>query len=78
MTYFEADYDHPDDLVDTIIAALEDDYQCNVHRVAKMNQVSKYRFSVSIIFTDYRLLEADINIVTKYGLPALEICGIYY
>lgn len=80
MTYFEADFgqQQPDDLVESIIAALEEDYNCEVQRVARMNQLSKFHFTVSLIFTDYRLLEAEIKVITKYGLPALEICGVYY
>lgn len=79
MTYFETDYgQQPDDFVETMIAALEDDYQCEVQRVARLKQISRCDFSVSLIFTDYRLLEAEIKVVTKYGMPALEINGTYY
>lgn len=73
--YFETEQP---DFVEEMIAALEQDYQCSVQRVARMERISQFTFTVSIIFTDYRLLEAEIKVVTRYGLPALEIHGVYY
>lgn len=75
MTYFETEQP---DFVDEMIAALEEDYQCEVERVARMKQISKYVFAVSVIFTDYRLLDAEIQITERYGLPCIEIRGVYY
>lgn len=77
MQHFETDFDNPD-FVDEMMAAIESDYGRSIARVARMKQISEYRFLVSIIFTDFRLLEAQVNICEVYGLPTIKIEGNYF
>lgn len=71
------DVEQPD-FVDEMLEAIEKDYGRSIQRIAKFNQISKYAFQISIVFSDFRLLEADLKIVEMYGLPSIEIHGIYF
>jgi len=37
-----------------------------------------YACSISIIFSDYKLLEAEIAVVEIYGIPSIKIDGKYF
>lgn len=68
------------DFADVLIDAIEKDYGRSISRIPKFKQEEKYCYSISIIFTDFCLLEAEIYIVTAYpgAAPHIEIHGMYY
>jgi hypothetical protein len=69
-----------DDFLDVLVRALENDYGRSIHRFAKVKQTGRYSWKMSIIFTDFCLMEGEILIVTPYpgAEPQVEIHGVYY
>lgn len=69
-----------DDFIDVLVNALEKDYGRSIYRFAKAKQIGKYSWQMSIIFTDFCLLEGEMHIVTPYpgAEPQVEIHGVYY
>jgi hypothetical protein len=67
------------DFADELFRMLEKDYGRSVARVAKFKRISRFNFMISIIFSDFRLMEGEIRVVeTFYGNPHIEIHGVYY
>lgn len=72
------DLEHQD-FADEMFRAIEKDYGRSIARIPKFERISKFNFLISIIFMDFRLMEAEI-IVTEagYGVPHVEIHGEYF
>lgn len=66
------------DFADQMLDAIQKDYGRTIMRIPKFKQVSKYGFKISIIFTDYRLLEASIQVIDMFDMPSITIEGNYF
>lgn len=66
------------DFGDEILRSIEKDYGRSIAKIPKFERVGRHEFLISIVFTDFRLLEAQIKIHEIYGLPAVKIEGKYY
>lgn len=69
------------DFADEMLRAIEKDYGRSIMRIPKFNKSSyeQHAFKMSIIFTDFKLLEAEVRIVYDHIFdPYIEIKGIYY
>lgn len=66
------------DFADDLLRAIEKDYGRSIAKIPKFERIGKREFLISIIFTDFRLLEAEIKVHEIYGLPAVKIEGKYY
>lgn len=66
------------DFADQMLDAIQKDYGRTIMRIPKFKQVSKYGFKISIIFTDYRLLEANIRVIDMFDMPSITIEGNYF
>lgn len=80
MREIEIDFDDTD-FFDVMIAEIEKEYGRSVARIAKLERINFDAFNVSIIFSDFRLLEAEVN-VRNYSLydfePIVQIRGEYF
>jgi hypothetical protein len=69
------------DLAEEMMKHIEKDYGRSIARIAYFKKAREpYTFDIKIIFTDFRLLEAKIQ-VTPYDyfeLPSIQIQGIYH
>ncbi|MBT2728376.1 hypothetical protein J7E63_15715 [Bacillus sp. ISL-75] len=75
-------YDREDfngvDFADDLLRSIEKDYGKSIMKIPKFKRIGSTLFEISIIFSDYRLLEAEINIAEIYGMPAIKVNGTYY
>lgn len=70
---------YDDNFADEIFRAVEKDYGRGIARIPKFKRISKFTFLISIIFADFRLLEAEIHVTEAgYGIPHIEIHGEYF
>lgn len=70
-----------EDFADVMFRSLEKDYGRSIARIAKFERISRFRFLISVIFSDFRLMEGEIRVVEAdygYGIPQIEIHGVYY
>ena len=65
------------DIVDEILEAIETEYGRKIERVVKLDDIEE-GFKITIIFSDYRLLEAKVKVKTIYTAPSVVIQGTYY
>ena len=65
------------DFADEMIEAIETEYGGQIERIAKFSDLGPY-FKISIIFQDYRLLEAKIKVSDFCGVPCINVEGFYY
>jgi hypothetical protein len=80
MREIELDLDNSD-FFDVMIAEMEKEYGRSVARIAKLKRTSYFSFEVSIIFSDFCLLEAEVNVssIDPYDLePVVTIRGEYH
>jgi hypothetical protein len=80
MREIEIDLDNTD-FFDVMINELEKEYGRTVARIAKLERTSPYSFEVTVVFSDFRLLEAEVNVsnISPYTLePLVTIRGEYY
>ena len=61
MREIEIDFDDRE-FFDVMIGELEKEYGRSVARIAKLERISFDAFNVSVIFSDFRLLEAEVNV----------------
>jgi hypothetical protein len=66
------------DFADDMLRAIEKDYGRSIVKIPKFERTNTNTFLISIIFTDYRLLEAEIKIVEWFDMPTLKVDGVYY
>ena len=73
------DFDFEDvDFADEMIQAIEKDYGRSIQRIPFFERGKEpHTFDIKIIFTDFRLLEAKIAVIPIYGMPTIQIHGIY-
>ena len=72
MTYYDEA-----DIVDEILEAIESEYVMRIERLVKLDDFED-GFKMTIIFADYRLLEAKVKVKTSYQTPSVVIQGTYY
>jgi hypothetical protein len=80
MREIEIDFDEME-FFDVMINELEKEYGRSVARLAKIERTSSYSFDISVIFSDFRLLEAEVNVTNNslYSLePVVTIRGEYH
>jgi hypothetical protein len=70
-------YEDLDNFADEIFEAIETEYGQPIERVARFTEHDGH-FNISIIFVDYRLLEAKIKVIKFFGEPSIQIHGFYY
>jgi adenine/guanine phosphoribosyltransferase-like PRPP-binding protein len=66
------------DLADEMIAAIEKDYGRSIQRIPRFKKTGSHRFDIICIFSDYRMLQAEVKIVDIYGVASITVEGIYY
>jgi len=78
MNSNEVDYDEMD-LADEVFAAIEKDYGRTIQRVAKFGR-SRQRnsFDMTVVFSDFRILDCTIKLVEEYGEVIILVDGIYH
>jgi hypothetical protein len=77
MREIEIDFDNTD-FFDVMMNELEKEYGRSVARLAKIQRTSTYSFDISVIFSDFRLLEAEVNVTNFSYEPIVEIRGEYF
>jgi hypothetical protein len=77
MKYYNVDLENVD-FADEMIRAIEKDYGRTIVRIPKFNKRSATSFDITIVFTDFRILEAVISIEEINYLPTLVIQGCYF
>jgi hypothetical protein len=65
------------DFANEIIERLEKDYGQPVRRIPKFERIHGNRFEITMIFVDYRMLEATISVVDRNGEINIELNGFY-
>lgn len=76
MDHYNTDLDGID-FADDVIRAIEKDYGRSVVRIPKFKRKSAYSFYITLVFTDFCILEAEIKIVGDPLIPTLLIEGVY-
>ena len=61
MREIELDFDNAE-FFDVMIAEMEKEYGRSVARIAKLERTSYFSFNISVIFSDFCLLEAEVNV----------------
>ena len=80
MREIEIDFDDTD-FFEVLIGEVEKEYGRSVARIAKLERINFDAFNVSIIFSDFRLLEAEVNVknYSRYSFePIVTIRGEYH
>jgi hypothetical protein len=80
MREIEIDFDDAE-FFDVMINELEKEYGRSVARIAKLERTSYFSFNISVIFSDFRLLEAEVNVLSDAPIPfepIVTIRGEYY
>lgn len=78
MNHFDFEELEGYDFADDLLRSIEKDYGRTIVKIPKFRRTDETHFSISIIFSDFRLLEAEIKIIEVYGMPAIKLEGIYY
>lgn len=65
------------DFVGEVMNALENNYGAQIERIVKCDD-HKDHFILTVIFTDYTLLEAKVHVQTTFNMPSINIEGTYY
>lgn len=69
---------HGIDMADEMISAIEKDYGRSVQRIPIFKKTSRQSFDIVCIFSDYKMLKAEIKVVQIYDLPSIVVEGVYY
>jgi hypothetical protein len=77
MTPYEFDELNGIDFADDLLLAIEKDYGRSIMKIPKFKRIGKTQFLITIIFSDYKLLEAEIKVVDMFGMPTIKIEGVY-
>jgi hypothetical protein len=80
MREVEVDFDDAD-FIDTLIAEIEKEYGRTIARIARLERIDFNSFHISIVFSDFRLLEADVCVGSfspHVFEPVVTIRGEYY
>lgn len=80
MREIELDFDDAG-FFDVMIAEIEKEYGRSVARIAKLKRTSYFSFDISVIFSDFCLLEAEVNVSSDdpFSLePVVTIKGEYH
>lgn len=78
MNHYEYEQLKGIDFADDMLRAIEKDYGRTIMKIPKFRRILNNVFAISIIFTDYTLLEAEVSIIDLYGMPALKVEGNYF
>jgi hypothetical protein len=80
MREIEIDFDDVG-FFEVMVAELEKEYGRSVVRIAKLQRTSYFSFDISVIFSDFCLLEAEVNVMSDdpFSLePVVTIRGEYH
>ena len=61
-----------------MLKAIETNYGQQVQRIVKYRELGNSVLLLTIIFADYRMLEAKVKVETILGEPGITIEGTYY
>lgn len=65
------------ELIDDILATIEDEYGQNVERIARLYK-KRNSFTMTLIFEDYMLLDAICTFTGTTDMTTIHIEGVYY
>ena len=80
MREIEIDFDEME-FFDVMINELEKEYGRSVARLAKIERTSSYSFDITVVFSDFRILEAEVNVSNNSVFdfePVVTIRGEYH
>jgi hypothetical protein len=66
------------DFAEDLLKTIENEYGRTIMKIPKFSRIAYNKFLISIIFSDYRLLEGEIEVIELYGMPAIKLEGTYY
>ena len=82
MNKYNFDTDKVSFDIEEMVRAIENEYGRSIARIAKFKRVDLFKYKFSAIFTDFRLLEAEVetmpNFVDEGLMIQVEIRGDYY
>lgn len=78
MNHYEYEQLKGIDFADDMLRAIENDYGRSIMKIPKFRRIHTDSFLITIIFSDYTLLEAEVRVVDLYGLPAIKVEGKYF
>lgn len=65
-------------IADKVIRAIEKDYGRSIVKIPKFERKTPHVFTLTIVFSDFTILEAEIKIVNTGFDPTIIIQGSYY
>lgn len=80
MKFIDIDLENGD-FADEMIRHIENDYGRSIARIADFERAKEpHTFNIKIIFTDFRLLDAKIQVMqfSCFDQPSIQIVGTYY
>jgi hypothetical protein len=67
------------DFADEMIRAIEKDYGRSIARIAKFQRVDFNAFEIIIVFADFKVLDAIIEVFYfQENMPSIQVQGTYY
>jgi len=67
------------EIADEIIRAIERDYGRGIARIPMFERIDHCTFEIKVIFADFKLLEAEIQVIPFFdGMATVKVEGIYY
>jgi hypothetical protein len=78
MKHFDIDLNEVE-FADELFKQIENDYGRSIARIPKFKIVSPFHYRISVIFTDFKLLEADMILNANFfDEVSIEVTGVYY
>lgn len=65
------------EIIDEIIDAVSEKYGQEIARIAKVEEINGI-FHMTIVFVDYRIMEAQIKVCDFCDIPSIRIQGNYF
>jgi hypothetical protein len=76
MPFFDFD---DTEIADEIIRAIEKDYGRGIARIPMFERTDFCTFDIKVIFTDFKLLEATIQVIPFFDdMATVRVEGIYF
>jgi hypothetical protein len=78
MKFIEIEDFNDVDFVDEMLRAIEKDYGRSIARIANFKPKSPLSFEIVLVFTDFKVFIADIDVIQHFGFCSVQVNGIYY
>ena len=65
------------DFAKDMFEMIEEETGGKIERIVKAEEKGSY-FYITFLFTDYRILEAKIQVAVSFGMPTIKIQGSYH